>query len=232
MKNGRVLWFTGLFAFMLIAFSCVTEPPPVPPGEQTFIEVEYHSPEGDRFLFVAGQIRGFASNAARQRELVIPNSILGDPVTSIGNNAFRKANITKVTIPSSVRSIGSGAFADNPLTDLIIHKGVTHIDDEAFLGNKLFRITIPESVDYIGKWAFHREAEDFPLPSFGQKVLAVITIGADVEMAENPFSINLLRRSNDGFSSYYKKNDSRAGIYYLVFASGGFSAAGNWSFAP
>ena len=44
-------------------------------------------------------------------ELIIPDTIGGKPVTSIGNSAFSGcASLTSITIPDSVTSIGSGAF--------------------------------------------------------------------------------------------------------------------------
>jgi len=68
----------------------------------------YHQ---SNFRFVRGEIQGFATNAAtRGRTLNIPESIWGNPVTSIGNRAFENHQATRIVIPNSVRSIGSNAF--------------------------------------------------------------------------------------------------------------------------
>jgi hypothetical protein len=53
----------------------------------------------DRFRFSRGIIQGFASYAGSAGELVIPDSIWGDPVVWIGDG-FRGVGLTRVTIPS------------------------------------------------------------------------------------------------------------------------------------
>ena len=67
-------------------------------------------------------------------ELVIPETIDGNPVTSIGSSAFlRCTSLTSITLPDSVTSIGDGAFdAGGGLTSITIPDGVTSIGDSAF----------------------------------------------------------------------------------------------------
>lgn len=67
-------------------------------------------------------------------DVVIPSTINGKKVTSIGNNAFFwREGLTGVTIPNSITSIGSWAF---------------------IRCTNLTNITIPESVTSIGSYAF------------------------------------------------------------------------------
>ena len=66
------------------------------------------------FKFLKGEIQGFANNSARVTELVIPNTIWGIPVTSIGKEAFKNMGIISVVIPNSVTTIGQEAFFKQP----------------------------------------------------------------------------------------------------------------------
>ena len=77
-----------------------------------------------------------------------------DSVTSIGDNAFYTNNLHTVTIPDSVTYIGSFAFANNYLDTITIPNSVTSISDGAFANNHLDTVTIPDSVTSIGNNAF------------------------------------------------------------------------------
>jgi len=79
----------------------------------------------DRFKFAKGEIQGFTNHRDNETELVIPGNIWGDPVISIGANAFSNILLTSLTISDNVRSI----------------------DREAFWGNNLRSITIGANVD-------------------------------------------------------------------------------------
>ena len=117
-------------------------------------------------------------------DVIIPSTIGGVNVTSIGYEAFMygcgdsvivptsshtlKYNIikltaacndspigiTSVTIPSSVTIIGMYAFEDNFLANVTIPSSVTSIDVGAFANNQLTNITIPSSVTSIDAGAF------------------------------------------------------------------------------
>ena len=67
-----------------------------------------------------GGILGFATQSEGETNLVIPSTIWGDPVTFIGEGAFRAARLTSVIIPNSVRTIGEEAFWDNRITQVTI----------------------------------------------------------------------------------------------------------------
>ena len=65
-------------------------------------------------------------------DVVIPSTIGGHPVTTIGNSAFSYNQLTSVEIPSSVTTIKNSAFANNQLTSVEIPNSVTTIDAGAF----------------------------------------------------------------------------------------------------
>lgn len=92
-------------------------------------------------------------------ELVIPDTIKGNPVISIGDNAFGDCeNLTSITIPESVTSIGIRAFwSCTSLASITIPESVTTIDDNAFaFCSKLTNVLIPGGVTLVGKGAFIR----------------------------------------------------------------------------
>ena len=89
--------------------------------------------------------------------VIIPSTINGLPVTSIGDYAFYDCGMSSVTIPNSVTNIGDDAFVDcTSLTSVIIPNSVTSIGEDMFLNcSSLINVTIPNSVTSIGGWAFY-----------------------------------------------------------------------------
>ena len=90
-------------------------------------------------------------------DAVIPETINGLPVTSIGGAAFSdNTSLTSVTIPDSVTSIGDCAFGICiRLTNVTIPDSVTSIGYSAFWAcSGLTTVTIGNSVTSIGDSAF------------------------------------------------------------------------------
>jgi hypothetical protein len=89
--------------------------------------------------------------------VVIPDTINGYSVTTIGNDAFyNQATLTGVIIPNSVTSIGNQTFIYcSGLKSVTIGTNVTSIGYGAFTDcSGLTSVTIPDSVTSIGAVAF------------------------------------------------------------------------------
>ena len=96
--------------------------------------------------------------AGSDKEVVIPSTINGKKVTSIGEKAFYFCeSLTKVTIPNSVTSIGEDAFFYcRSLASVTIPNSVISIGDSAFYGcASITSITIPNSVASMDECAFY-----------------------------------------------------------------------------
>jgi len=104
-----------------------------------------------------GKVTITECNTAASGLLVIPDTIEGNPVTSLGDRAFYNCtSLTSITIPDGVTSIGVAAFryCTRP-TSITIPDSVTSIGIEAF-GNcdSVTNITIGNGVTSIGEGAF------------------------------------------------------------------------------
>ena len=86
------------------------------------------------YTTTGGEVTVVDCDKAATGELIIPDTIEENPVTSIGDSAFEGCDRLKsITIPDSVTSIGKSAFA---------------------VCRNLTSITIPDSVTSIGRYAF------------------------------------------------------------------------------
>jgi len=157
-----------------------------------------------QFLFVKGQIQGFANNTVKVTTLSIPDTIWGNTVTSIGNKAFENNQLTTITIPEGITTIGDRAFADNHWTTKDSEGNTRH--------HGLMRVTIPNSVTSIGQeaFAYHWTTnEKFSDGSYGWTknhwLVTEVTIGANVSLGKNAIG--------NGFEEFYASTGRQAGTY-------------------
>lgn len=90
-------------------------------------------------------------------DMVIPSTIDGLSVTSIGNSAFyNNKKISSVTIPDSVTDIGESAFENcDSLTTVTMGDGVKFIEQRAFYDcDKLTEVTFSQNLKRIENKAF------------------------------------------------------------------------------
>jgi hypothetical protein len=86
--------------------------------------------------------------------LVIPGTLGGYSVTSIGSYAFHASGLTSLTLPNTLVSIADFAFEANPLTTVSIPDSVETIGIGAFFRNSLTVLQLGNQVISIGEDAF------------------------------------------------------------------------------
>lgn len=91
------------------------------------------------------------------KEIVIPDTYNGKPVTQLAPSAFSGAAFDKITIPESITVIGAGAFNNCAnVKHITLPSSITAIPDNTFNSCiYLEEITIPAKVTFIGANAFN-----------------------------------------------------------------------------
>ena len=146
-------------------------------GSFGFIDLYDTGRDGD-FYYEIG-LNGISINGYRGgNEAVIPSTIKGRMVTSIGRSAFANKDLTSVEIPWTVEIIGERAFENNNLTSVDIPPSVTQIHYSVFYNNKLTSVTIREGTTTIFGWAF------------ANNQLANVTIPASVRFINESAFVN------------------------------------------
>ncbi len=88
--------------------------------------------------------------------VVIPESINGLLITSIGKRAFEHCkSIKEVVLPKFLITIEDSAFGGSGLTTIFLPKSLIHIGKNAFAFSKLEKINIPSKVERIPDSAFY-----------------------------------------------------------------------------
>lgn len=93
------------------------------------------------------------------RDVGIPDTISGEPVTTIDDGAFSSKQLTSVTIPNSVTTIGNSAFFANNIDSVTLGSNVTTIGTMAFWVNKIKSVNLPDSLSSLDFGAFGAQNE-------------------------------------------------------------------------
>ncbi len=84
-------------------------------------------------------------------DVVVPSEFDGKKVTAIGENAFSGTEISKVTLPETVKVIEKNAFSYCPyLTKISIPESIESVLDNAFDGSNLLNYTVKDGIKYLG----------------------------------------------------------------------------------
>ena len=88
--------------------------------------------------------------------------------TNIGDDTFKKRNLTSITIPNTVLTIGTGAFQNNKLTSVTIPNSITSIGQSSFIQTPNFvsfnNINISvETLDLVCSWNNKTVKDNFEL---------------------------------------------------------------------
>jgi hypothetical protein len=151
-------------------------------------------------------------------EVVIPATIGGKKITAIGREAFKKAELTSVTLPEGVITIGEGAFYENKLTSITIPGSVKTIGNSAFWYNDIAAIVIPEGVEEVNGAFDGKDGLTITIPStirvfrdvLGDKVTVTLPDKLNVN-----FNGCFGGSGSDGDAIFYQyiANDRKAGTY-------------------
>lgn len=115
----------------------------------------------------------------------IKTLVVNEGITALGVGTFmRFANLTSVTLPSTLTTIGTSAFnACTNLPEITIPDKVTSVGNNAFAGSKLTSITFPSTVTSIGDGALGNCAS---LRSVFVLSTTPPTLGSNTSLGSNP----------------------------------------------
>lgn len=94
-------------------------------------------------------------NTSCGSDVGVPSSVDGNPVTIIGENAFRSKGLTSVTLYYGITELKNGAFQGNPNLKTVKMSSTTKIiGPHAFYGCSIEELDLPDGVESIGEWGF------------------------------------------------------------------------------
>lgn len=114
--------------------------------------------DGFEYTNIDGKAKIEGCDGACPADLVIPGTVDGLPVSTIGGESFEEAGLTSVTFPDTTefKEINDSAFSSNTLTSVTIPTSVTRVGQWSFAWNDISELTFePDShLTTIGRSAF------------------------------------------------------------------------------
>jgi len=117
-------------------------------------------------------------------------------------NVIRYVNPRRIEIPASVEYIGENAFRKNELTEVVFHDGLLTIAKNAFSENKLTSVSIPGTVTNIQDYAFSQNKivnleladgiQEIGNSAFGNNAIKTLTVPASVTSIGSGFGSSLI----------------------------------------
>ncbi|MBQ2257565.1 MAG: leucine-rich repeat protein, partial [Lachnospiraceae bacterium] len=114
---------------------------------------------GDFEYSLSGNEVTITKYTGSDENVVVPETIDGNKVVSIGYRAFRyNYDVKTIKLPDTVTSIDTYAFYDcTSLTSVTLSENLTSIGNYAFYGcTSLTGVTLPANLTSIGSYAFYR----------------------------------------------------------------------------
>ena len=189
-------------------------------------------------------------------ESLITDLVTPEEITTIPSYAFRRLNISRVTIPESVTSIGEYAFSGcRGLTNVTFEEGsqLEIIGDSAFYNcDSLTSITIPSSVKSIVSYAFNHCSsltnvtfeEGSSLTSIGENAFyhcssltsitipsGVTSIGDDAFYNCSNLTSITIPESVTSIGSYAFRDCSNVTIYFEASDESNITLGSNWNYS-
>lgn len=195
-------------------------------------EVEAELASEKCFEFSNGEIINYyeyeennSKNESCPKEVLIPDFINNEKVTSIGEEAFKNKKITKIVLSDNITTIKAHAFEENNLTELTTNN-VEEIKPYAFWNNQLETVVLSDRLKIVDELAFMdnvissltigKKVETIGADAFYNNQLETITIPDNVKtIGVNAFQYNNLKSvvlgtgiETIGNSAFRKMEDS------------------------
>ena len=143
------------------------------------------------YEIINSEVKITGCNTDSYGEIVIPDTIEGYPVTTIGEHAFsRPSDVTSVIIPDSVKTLEKNAFSTfSSLVNVVIGSGVRNIGEYTFWScRNLKTVVFKDGPTYIPKemFAHCNELKSVKLPdtlkTIGESAFSHCTFLSDTEL--------------------------------------------------